>query len=142
MDAGRELLKGVIARLKATSGLTALLAGGANGVYGHVPQDALFPYVRVGDITGIDWSNKVETGQEMSFAVHCFAQEKGESATHQLQGLVHGALHYQESALTVSGFSVVILQFVNRYTSPEFVEPQNDSFTHGIMNFRVLLREL
>lgn len=140
-DPAAELRKGLLTRLKAVAGVTSLLSGGANSVYAHVPQNAVFPYVAVQNISSIPFDTKDFVGHEVNFQVHAYSREKGYETVDLIASAVHTALNRQESAITVTGFSLVLLQFAMRDSFMEAAAPPNDSYYHSIVGFSALLQE-
>ncbi len=102
-DAYLELVKGVIARLKADSPVAALVS---TRVYSIVPQQTAFPYIKV-SINSNDWSAKDFTGQSHIVRVQGFSREPSVREAGQIRAAVMTALERQESNITVSGFTLV-----------------------------------
>ena len=140
-DCAAELRKGIIARLKAVTGVTTLLASGASSVYGAVSQNAAFPYVAVQNITAMPFNTKDKLGQEVKFQIHCYSQEKGYEAVDKIAAAVCTALQRQESNITVTGYTVVLIDFASRDSFMEPSSPATDSFYHAIVIFSGILQE-
>ncbi len=126
-----ELQKAVFVRLEAQ--LSA-------EVYDHVPQNAAFPYVMIGDDTAVDWSTKNNDGQEITLTIHAWTKSAGRKDVKTLLGLIHTALHQQESNLSLTGFSVTSIRFDFAQTFVETAsEGESDHYYHGVIRFRALV---
>ncbi len=119
------------ARLANYAPLSAL----ADAVYDHVPQDAAFPYVQVGEIDGTEWDTDTSLGSDDTVTIHVWSRYRGRLETHQIQDAIYGALH--RHALAVDGAHVVTVEFE---FADSLLDP--DGLTrHGVQRFRVLLNQ-
>lgn len=108
-----------------------------SGVYDHVPQDAAFPYLSLGDETSTPDDTDDITGADLSFAVHTWSRYRGQKEVQDIQHEVWSALH--RSNLTVEGAAFVGCHLES--TQPTTLDP--DGITHhGVQLFRVLLFEV
>lgn len=109
-------------------------------VYNHVPQGSPFPYVVTGYKTSVPWRTKTEDGQEITITIDVWSNAAGDKEAATLMGQVYAALDRQESALTMSGFTCVVIECgftdLAPYTEDEG-EP--DHYYHGVMRFRALV---
>lgn len=119
------LQKAIYDRLKAN--LTCL-------VYDHVPDGVTMPYVTLGEDTSVDWSTKLENGQEVTHTLHIWSEYKGMMESKQIIDQVIQAL--TSSPLQVEGFFVVSarLDMVETMRDPE-------GYRHGIVRFRFKIQE-
>jgi hypothetical protein len=132
--AANEIQKAIFVRL------TAQLAG--TPVYDHVPQDSAFPYVVIGADTSIPWDTKTNDGQEFTCTFHVWDKlAAGRKSVKSLMQNIYSALHQQESNLSLSGFTVVLMrcEFTETYQETA-VEGEVDHYYHGVMRFRALVR--
>lgn len=89
---------------------TALGAsGGDKKVYDVVPQNSAFPYISIGDETGIDWSSKTFNGMEVTMTLHVWTKGRGKRDNKALIGHLHRILH--NASLSLSSNSLVMLRF-------------------------------
>lgn len=135
-----ELQKAIFERLSNYTALTNLLAddprfSGVPAIFDHAPQDAVFPYVVVGDDISVDLNTDDTTGSDTEVTVHCWSQYRGRKEIKQIQREIHNALHRHE--LSVTGATTVMVESVE---ARSFVE--DDGLTrHGIIELTVLLFE-
>lgn len=137
-----ELQKAVYERLKAFTALTDLLAddprfsGSVPAVYDHVPQEAVFPYVVIGDDMSVDFDTDDTTGSDTEVTVHVWSQFRGRGEVKKIQREIHNALHRHD--LSVDGSVTTVTAESEEARS--LVD--DDGLTrHGVQDFRVLLQE-
>lgn len=133
------LQAGVYSRLIGYAALTAALGG--SKVYDHIPQNTAAPYVRIGEDTLSEFDTKTNNGWNCTLTIHVWDYEKGgRKSIKTLMGHIYDALHKQESSVTVSGFTLVMLicefQETFQETAPEGA---SDHYYHGVMRFRALI---
>lgn len=110
-------------------------------VYDFVPQGADFPFVRLGQVSALNWDTKTATGDELAVTIHAFDRAAGRKGVQTLLAQVKQALHRQEASLPLAGHALVALE----YTAADAdVEPQGefeaDRYQHGVIRFRALVR--
>jgi hypothetical protein len=129
----------VYTRLTGFSELTALVG---SSIYDFVPEEALPPFVVIGDDTAIDWSTKTGNGWQATLTVHCWDFEKaGRKSVKNILSAIYDALNRQESNITVTGFNLVMMYCEFEHTIQDTaVEGQNDRYYHGIQRYRVLIQ--
>lgn len=104
-----------------------------SAVYDHVPQDAAFPYIRIGEDTAIDFDTDTSVGTENTITIHSWSRYRGKKEVKEIQQAVYDAL--QRHALPLPGLNLVSIDF-------EFSETVLDAdglTRHGIQRFRVLI---
>lgn len=103
-------------------------------VYDNVPDGAVMPYVTLGEDTAIDWSTKLENGQEITHTLHVWSDYNGMAEAKQIIDQVIQAMTL--SPLQVEGFFVVLarLDMVETMRDPE-------GYRHGIVRFRFKIQE-
>ena len=117
--------------LAANSALQAL---GAE-VYDNVPQNTVYPYVAVGEDLHNEWDTDTSLGTDCIITVHTWSRYRGRTETKRIQGAIYDALHRKESSFTISGYNVVLCDFVN---SQSFLD--SDGLTrHGVQTFRIII---
>jgi hypothetical protein len=122
-----EVQKAVFTNLEADGVITA--AG--IPIYDDVPQDSVYPYIVIGDDTGIEWDTNDTTGIEATITIHAWSRERGRKQVKTIMGYIYDALH--RKSLAVSGLSVVdcVWEF-----SETLVETDNIT-RHGVTRFRI-----
>ena len=103
-------------------------------VYDKVPDGAAMPYVTLGEDTAVDWSTKLEAGQEVTHTLHVWSDYNGMKEAKQIMDTIIQAL--TETPLTVEGFFVVMarLDMVETMRDPE-------GHQHGVIRFRFKVQE-
>lgn len=134
-----ELRVAIVTTLKAHAGLSALLAtdplGSGVAVYDHVPQDATFPYVVVGEPIGVEHDADDIQGWDGEVTIHSWSRFRGFEEVEKIQRQVDSALHR-----TVPAVVDARIVTLHRTTVDGFVD--EDGLTrHGIQSFRVILEE-
>lgn len=120
-----EIQKAVYARLISTYDLNV-------PVYDHVPQDAAFPYIVIGDSTAIQWDTDDSLGTESTITIHVWSRFRGREEVKEIQGQIYDALHRHE--LDIDGCHTVTCEWEH---ADSFVDP--DGITrHGVSRFRIL----
>lgn len=130
----------VFQRLSGYAPLTAALGG--KKVFDHVPANSPAPYVRIGEDTLAGFDTKTEPGWDATLTVHAWDFEKaGRKSVKALLGHIYDALHRQEAAVTVAGFTLVELRWDNFATTIQetAAEGEGDHFYHGVTRFRALV---
>lgn len=118
------------------------LAGQLSGVtvYDHVPQNTAQPYVVIGQITATPWDSKTNDGQEFTATIHVWEKAAGKKSANLKMQSIYTALHHQETNLTLSGFTVVLIrcEFSDIIEEPGEVTDQ-DHYYHGVQRYRALI---
>ncbi len=134
-----ELQQAVYTALTGAAPLMAIVTA----VYDQVPQDAVYPYVVIGE----DQAEVVDAddlaGADHLLDLHVWAggdnetdQHQGQMQVKQAQGAIYDALHRQ--TLAVSGAAFIGCDLEHQQT---FMDP--DGLTHhGVQRFRVMLDEV
>jgi len=128
-DHSLELQKSIFNALDGDSTLQNLVTD----VYDFVPENTVFPYVKVGEETSLDNGTKTLQGNEHTLVIHTFSRYRGSKEVKEIMSRIYALLH--ESSLSVTGASLVNLRF-------EFsdVIKENDGFTsHGLQRFRAVV---
>jgi hypothetical protein len=104
MSAIEPVLTAVIAKLKSSTALTALLSTGTTGsVFNDVPQGSLMPYVEVGQPVETRWDTVGCYGKQISFVVKAITNgdvDRGDKKNAQILNATIGALHFQPLTIT------------------------------------------
>ena len=104
-------------------------------VYDHVPQDAAFPYIQIGDDTAIDDGGKDFEGQEITCTIHTWSRYPGKKECKTIQGEIYTALH--DATLTIS--SGVVVQIRCEFEQ-SFTDPDGET-RHGVQRFRAIAHD-
>lgn len=103
-------------------------------IYDNVPDGAKMPYVTLGEDTAVDWSTKLENGQEVTHTLHIWSEYKGMMEAKQIIDQIIQAI--TSTPLVVEGFFVVSARV-------DVVETMRDpeGYRHGIVRFRFKIQE-
>ena len=103
------LQKGLRAALVANSDVTDLVS---TRVYDEPPQDVVFQYLRFGEITPVAFDTDTLEGSLVSVSLEANSRSaSGRVEAARIIEAVKAALHRQETAVTVTGFTLVELIF-------------------------------
>lgn len=103
---GAELLKGIIARLSAVSGVTDIVG---TRIYSSVPDNPTFPYLTVALLAS---ENKTKDASRYRYdiSIQSYSRKPSQKQTHDIHAAVNAALDRQESNVTLDAGSVVLLE--------------------------------
>jgi len=101
--------KGLLAALKSASSVTDLVS---TRIYDEPPQDVVYPYLRFNTIQPSAFDTDTAQGSlvDISLEAHSRSASGRVEATRIVEA-VKDALHRQESAVTVTGYTLVELIF-------------------------------
>jgi hypothetical protein len=126
MSAELEVQKAIFAKLKAALSTT---------IYDNVPDNAVAPYIVIGDDTFVQMDTDLIVGFEATVTIHSWSKYRGRAEVKTIMGNIYDALHRAE--FTVQGYN--LLGCDCEY-SETFLE--SDGVTrHGVQRFRILIRE-
>jgi len=122
----------VLGTLKASAPLVALVSG----VYDHVPQEEVFPYVKIGELVETEQNtDDAEQNAAVSLTIHCYSRHQGRKEVHAIQLEINRALH--RAPLAQAGFKFLTIDHVQ---SQSFTDA--DGLTrHGVSEFNILITE-
>ena len=126
----------VYARLSGDSGVTALLGAGASGVFDHVPQASVFPYIALGGMEARPEETQDGRGYDITLDIHCYSRSLGMKQSRAIIAAVSAALH--EADFAVTGQSLVLCRLERQETRLE----QDGETRHGLMRFRIITEPL
>lgn len=131
-DSYSVLMKGVIARLKAYSALTAITS---TRIYSQVPQNATTPYVQV-SITSSPYDGVGFTGMEHEIQVQGFSRKPTPDEAADIRAAVYDALNRAESNVALDTGTVRHIH----YTGIGFVDREPDGVTwQSLIRFRCVV---
>ena len=107
-------------------------------VYDQVPEGAKFPYVTLGETTALDWSTKLEAGQEITHTLHIWSQYPGMKEVLELVDEVIQAFTAAPLDLKTDGFQSV----VHSLDMNEVLRDPDGITRHGILRFRFKIQEI
>lgn len=111
------------------------LMGMITGVFDHVPEDEIHPYVTLGEGTEIPDNALSELGKENTQTLHAWVRERGTKTGQDILNRVSQLLDQQP--LSVGGHHLVAVRF-------EYAETLRDpdpEIRHVVMRFRILTEE-
>jgi hypothetical protein len=123
---------GVYARLAGYAPLTALLAGGAESVYDHVPQGSAFPYIVLGTMRAQPFETQAGGGYDIVLEVESYSRALGMKEARGLMEAVAGALH--DETFPVTGQRLVFCRLVAQESR---LSPDGETRT-GTQRFRLI----
>jgi len=131
MTASWALQKAIHAALVGDATLMALVTG----VHDHVPEDAQFPYVAIGEDDVDAFDGKTFRGAEHAMSLHVWSRARGRREAKEILDRL-GAL-LDQAALAVAGHTLIDLRFVAEETALE-----RDGLTyHGRARLRAVTQE-
>lgn len=123
-----EVQKALYQTLTGDGALMAMITG----VYDFVPEDAVFPFISMTEMTAADLSAQTQEITEYFPVLHFWSRERGYKEVQAIMSRVQTLLH--DTALTVSG-----QEFVNARLEFSEVMRERDGITsHGVMRFRIV----
>ncbi len=112
------------------------LSGLVTGIYDHVPDSALYPFIAIGESHVRDHSNVEKAGTEQQITLRIFSREAGRKQAAIIMERIVTLMH--QGALTVSGQQVLMVRFLS-----SAITLLDDGRTYeGTLNFRVFLTEV
>jgi Protein of unknown function (DUF3168) len=131
---GWDLQKAAYAALAGDASLTGLIGSGA--VYDHVPQQAAFPYVVIGEARVADWSTGTEPGSEQLLTLHVWSRYEGKREAYAIADSIRSRL--DEAALTLEDNRLINLR---HQFSDLRRDPDGETY-HGVLRFRAVTEPL
>jgi len=117
-----------VARIEAETSFT---------VYDDLPEQAVYPYVVMGEMTARDWSDKFEPGQEVYSTKHIWSQYKGKKEVTEMGDAILQAL--TKSPLDLGpNFRAVL----DELDTNEIIVDIDGITRHGILRQRYLIEEV
>lgn len=125
-----ELQVALLTRLKATVGVP---------VFDYVPQEAVMPYVTIGEYTGVPFDAKDFEGLEPTVTLHAWSEAKGKAEAMKLLSKVEEAIGYEPLPLR-EGHSIMMQRpefqtVLEEKTSVSSYSGDKKTY-HGVIRFR------
>lgn len=111
--AARPLQAALVAALKGSAAVTALVGG---RVFDHVPEDAAYPYLVIGEALEEPDNTHDSFGRRLDEAVHVWDRVDGFARPMDIVAAIVALLDHQRTALTVAGHRVVSIRFLDART--------------------------
>ena len=131
-DSTLVAMKGIIARLKATSDITDIVA---QRIYSSIPQQEAFPYIEV-EIESRDWSQQDDANMQHLVRVHCYSRTNSLEQAATVTEKVYNSLNRQENSITIDTGSVVVIQFDGVKTT---FKEQDGVTWHSVIEFNLII---
>ncbi len=133
-SANWALQQAIYSAVTADAALNTLI--GPPRLYDDVPQNAVHPYLTLGQSTTRDWSTSTEPGDEHVLTLHVWSRAGGRREAQEVMGALKTALH--DRPLTLTGHRLVNLR---HELSEARREPDGDTY-HGLVRFRAVTEPL
>ena len=134
-DSSWDVQTGVYTLLTGTTGVTDLLADGANSILDHVPPGTMPPYIVASEIRVRPLDTQGASGNEMVLTLHTYSRNSGMQEVRGIMAAVHDALH--NASFSIPGQTLVLCQCIDSEARLE-----GDGLTrHGIQHFQIITEE-
>lgn len=131
VDCVWELQKAVFQALDNDSSLSALVTG----VYNHVPQDTVYPYIKISSVEAVDWSTKTTSGIKSQLFLDVFSQSRGTKQT--LDIIVEIKRVLDGVILSMTGCTMVS----SKYTKTDVLQMSDGLTWQGRIGFSFLVQK-
>jgi hypothetical protein len=111
------------------------LMSAVNGIYDHVPQSTLYPFISIGEDIATDFDSQGYNGALVNFDINIWTREPNKAGLKTIQGLVYDALH--EADFSQSGFLFRKCVF---NSSQNFLDDDGETF-RGLQTFTVTVEQ-
>ena len=136
-DTYKPLMKAILAKLAANTALMAYIGSAPARVYSNVPQNTIFPYIRV-EITSAPYDTADTTGMEHSITVQCFSRKATGEEAAAMRAAVYALLHRNEAGFTLDSGTLFHLI----YDGVGFIDQEPDGKTwQGMAQFRAVVMD-
>jgi hypothetical protein len=106
-------------------------------IFDNLPEQAEFPYIVMGGVSGRDWSDKFGPGQEVFSTVHIWSQYPGRKEAAEMQDAVLRALTSSPLALGPDFHAVFVALDMS-----EMIIDIDGTTRHGIVRMKYLIEEV
>ena len=96
---------------------------------------ALGPWVQFGRMDFLEDSTATESGFDVFIRLHIWSTSLGEKETLAVQDLIYAALHRKDASMTVTGYSVLLLDRVGS----DVEERDAQGWFHGVDEYRAVV---
>jgi hypothetical protein len=123
----------VYAALSASPAIKALIGDPAR-LYDHVPDEAIFPYVELGEVSARRFDSTSRSGLDCMLTFNAWSRYSGRREAKQILDAVYGVLH--DGSLSIAGNAHVLTGFQSAETTRD-----EDGLTYrGIAKYRVIVQ--
>jgi hypothetical protein len=127
-----DVQTGIYNHLTGNSGLTVLLADGANSVLDHVPSGTAFPYVVIGESSARPMDSQGVSGSDVTLTIHSYSRGSGMQQVRRIMSAIYDVLH--NASFAVPNQILILCQCLGAETALE-----GDGLTrHGIQRFQII----
>lgn len=130
-DPSFALQVGIVATLKATSAVTALVV---DRIYDEVPRNPEFPYVTLGDMQVLPDKADCIDGTEISVQVDVWSRTQGFKEAKQIGAAIVAAL--DDQLIPATGYTVVVFEIENI----NYLRDPDGKTRHGALTFHALIQ--
>lgn len=131
-DPGLALQDAIVATLRATPAVTALIGG---RFFDRAPDDTAFPHAEIGEVQVLDdGADCLEDAAEIFVTLHVWSRAVGAVEARQITGAIRAALHLATLDL---GADWALVEIGHRDTRT--FDDGDGKTTHGVMTFRALI---
>lgn len=109
------------------------LMGLVSGVFDHVPEDAAWPYVVIGEGVESPDNDHTSFGRAVLATLHVWSEYKGFTEAERVQARLVELLDHQHRDLPVDGHKVVAV----RYAQTLPLRDPNPMLRHVLVQFRI-----
>lgn len=114
-----------------------LTAATSYRIFDNLPEQAEFPYVVLGEVSGRDWSDKFGPGQEVFSTVHIWSQYPGRKEAAEMQDAILRVLTSSPLALGPDFHAAF-----GTLDMSEMIIDIDGVTRHGIVRVKYLIEEL
>jgi hypothetical protein len=125
---------GIRAVLLADAALVALLAD-AESVWDEPPEEALFPYVHIGEVTSISDGTHSAQGRQVVPTIHTWAKARSARPVNEIGARVVAVLDLQEAALDAAVTGVTVWMVLHEFS--QTLRDPDRTIRHRIDRFRI-----
>ena len=112
-----------------------VLMGMVNGVYDVVPQNAVTPYVVIGDATAQEQSQVVNQVTEVTLDVHVWSKSGGRKTVLIILTRIYGLLH--QGSISPTGFTLMAMHCSEAHTSVDALHDR----VEGVLRVMITVME-
>lgn len=132
VDRTLELTKGIIARLKAVTAVTAIVG---QKIYTRPPDNTKPPYIAM-TLSSTPVNDKLECQNLYRVVINCYSAEASPNQVLTLKKEIYSALNRQENNINVDNSKLVYFEIDT--LNDAFIEPDGVSW-QGVISFRALV---
>ena len=132
-DPTLPLQTAVFARLSADGSLSSKVSG----VFDYVPEDASYPYVRIGDTLSVPDNAHGRFGRNFTMTIHTWTRSRGISESAEIARDIIRILDHQQNSLQIEGHNCVMIKWEFHHD----LKDPDPEIRHRIDRFRILTEQ-